>query len=216
MDDPFGIGAAKYTAERAWWTGTVDASVTPDAGTDGKLTWQANAPSTPNEESTYTSGQTFEVGFSASKEGGGVSGSYAVNNEKEQTVPDWGVVSDTTGNALSWEFSARNSCDIRADSYSSTRCFNTGTGADGTPVRPNTLSLGNLPLAASARWRTKQLLKPGDGKSPSSSIRRSPWPIPPARCGTSSAARQRTRVATTYSGSAPVLPPGRSRSMPPT
>jgi hypothetical protein len=160
MDDQFHVGLDYWNLERAWWTGLVDVSVTPDAATDGKLTWQANAPATPNEETTYTSGQEFEVGISASEEGPALSASYTVNNETEHTVPDWGVVSDTSGNDLDWEFSARNACDVRPTSTPAA-CT---SGANLIPVRPNELSLGNLSIAASARWQTKQPLEFGNGK----------------------------------------------------
>jgi hypothetical protein len=159
MDDTFRVGLSDLNLERAWWTGLVDVSVTPDAATDEKLTWQANAPATPNEETTYTSGQEFEVGISATEEGPAVSASYTVNNESEHTVPDWGVVSDSSGNTLDWEFSARNACDVRTTSPPSA-C---AAGATLLPVRPNELSLGDLSIATSGRWRTKEPLEPGNG-----------------------------------------------------
>jgi hypothetical protein len=158
MDDQFQVGAGYLNLERAWWTGLVDVSVTPDAATDGKLTWQGNAPATPNEETTYSSGQEFEVGISATEEGPALSASYTVNNETEHTVPDWGVVSDSSGNDLDWEFSARNACDVRPTSTPAA-C----AGSNLLPVRPNELSLGNLSVATSGRWRTKEPLEPPNG-----------------------------------------------------
>jgi hypothetical protein len=121
MDDPFHVALDWKPLERAWWTGIVDASVTPDEGTSQKLVWQANAPSTPNEESEYSSGQKFEVGVSATKEGPAISASYTVSNEQTHEVPDWGVSSETSGNDLSWEFSARQDCDVRP--HGAGNCF---------------------------------------------------------------------------------------------
>jgi hypothetical protein len=164
MDDPFKVGLGTVPLERAWWTGIVDQSVDPDPGSNAKLVWQASNPATPNEESSYTSGQRFEIGFSASKDGPGISSSYTVSNEQEHTVPDWGVANATAGNDLEWEFSARHNCDIRVATYTDTGCFNWGALQDGAPFRPNELSLGNLGVAASGRWRTKQLLTAGQGK----------------------------------------------------
>jgi hypothetical protein len=164
MDDPFKVGLGTIPLERAWWTGIVDQSVDPDPGSNTKLIWQASNPATPNEESSYTSGQRFEIGFSASKDGPGISSSYTVSNEQAHTVPDWGVANETAGNDLEWEFSARHNCDIRLATYTDTGCFNWGALQDGAPFRPNELSLGNLGVAASGRWRTKQLLTAGQGK----------------------------------------------------
>jgi hypothetical protein len=161
MDDQFRVGLDHYNLERAWWTGYVGVSVAPDAATDAKLTWQGNNPATPNEETTYSSGQAFEVGFSASKDGPAVSASYTVNNEAEHSVPDWGVTSDSSENDLEWEFSARNACDVRPDTYSAGGC---AVGGALTPVRPNQLSLGDLSIAASGRWETKQVLETGSGQ----------------------------------------------------
>ncbi len=161
MDDQFQVGSDYYNLERAWWTGYVTASVAPDPATDAKLTWQGNNPSTPNEETTYSSGQEFEVGFSATAEGPALSASYTVNNEAEHSVPDWGVTSDTSGNDLEWEFSARNACDVRPDTYSPGNC---AAGGFRLPVRPNELSLGDLSIAASGRWETKGVLEPGSGQ----------------------------------------------------
>jgi hypothetical protein len=158
MDDPFHVGADWKALERAWWTGIVDASVTPDQATGQELVWQANAPSTPNQEAEYSSGQTFEVGVSASMEGPAVSASYTISNEQKHDVPDWGVSSETAGNDLSWEFSSRENCDVRP--YGAGNCF---SGSDLTPVHPNALSTGELPVEASGLWKTKRLLEPGDG-----------------------------------------------------
>jgi hypothetical protein len=159
MDDPFqfSVGQSRYL-ERGWWTGLVDVDVNPDAATNGEITWQNNAPATPDEETTYSSGQTFEVGVSVTKEGPALSGSYTVSNDQEHTVPDWGVVSNSAGNHLNWEFSARNNCDVRPNGAGN--CFAT---SDLTPVRPNDLSLGNLSLAASGLWNTNTVLQPGNG-----------------------------------------------------
>jgi hypothetical protein len=158
MDDQFSVGPLTRNLERAWWTGLVDVDVNPDAATNGKLTWQNNAPATPNEETEYTAGQTFEVGVSVTDEGPAVEGGYTVSNETKYEVPDWGVVSDTAGNHLSWEFSARNNCDVRPNGAGN--CFAT---FDKTPVRPNDLSLGNLSVNASGLWNTNTLLQPGNG-----------------------------------------------------
>ena len=156
-----GIGGQDKFLARAWWTGAADIRVTPDAATDGKLSVQATAPATPDQTTQYSSGDEFSVGFSASPgEGPGFETSYKVSNVTTHSVPDWGVANQSAGNALAWEFSARNACDIRGPSYSTGACFSLGLGDDqlGQPVLPNELSRSQLELAASGRWRTKQLL----------------------------------------------------------
>jgi hypothetical protein len=164
MDDQFKVGAAFYDLERSWWTGYVASAVTPDAAATGKLIWEASQPATPNEEGTYTSGQKFEVGVTVTHEGPGVSGSYSVSSEQEHSVPDWGVTNETAGDDLGWLFSARDHCNVTPDSYTVDGCFNWGAFQDGTPVRPNDLSRGQLQFAASGRWRTKQLLTGDQGR----------------------------------------------------
>jgi hypothetical protein len=156
-----GIGDQEKYLERAWWTGLVDIGVTPDVATDGKLTVQATAPATPDATTQYTSGDEFSVGFSYDpSEGPGFEGSYKVSNVETHSVPDWGVANQSAGNALAWEFSARNACDVRAAHYSDHACFSFGLGSDqlGQPVMPNELSRSQLQLATTGRWRTKQLL----------------------------------------------------------
>jgi hypothetical protein len=163
MYDPFplrGAGAPTAFLERAWWTGAVDVGVTPDSATDGKLTVQATAPATPDETTQYTSGDEFSVGFSYDPaEGPGFESSYKVSNVSTHSVPDWGVANQSAGNALAWEFSARNACDIRGAHYSRSACFDFSPAFNaGQPVLPNELSRSQLQLAATGRWRTKQLL----------------------------------------------------------
>ena len=64
MNDDFRVGTnSGYHLEKAWWTGSIGSEVVPDAASDAKLTWQASEPQTPNAETQYTSGQSFEVGF---------------------------------------------------------------------------------------------------------------------------------------------------------
>jgi hypothetical protein len=156
MFEPFQIDCCTKFMERAWWTAYASQSVEPDEATDKRLVWEASAPSTPNAETTYTSGNSFEIGFSASKsEGPGISASYSVSNERSNSVPDWGVENQGSGNFLQWLFSARNNCDVRT-AAASAGCFQPGfPSGDRTPREPNPLSLGQLQLNASGRWRTR-------------------------------------------------------------
>jgi hypothetical protein len=165
MNDDFQVGANKgYHLEKAWWTGAIGSQVAPDAASDAKLTWQASEPQTPNAETQYTSGQSFEVGFSGSKEGAEVSGSYSVSNEKSYSVPDWGVQNNTTGNQLSWIFSSRSPCDPRTGHYDREKCFKSEALSDLGPQEPNELSLGQAQVHTNGRWTTKGLLEDGAGK----------------------------------------------------
>jgi hypothetical protein len=161
MYNPFtcqGAGQCQMYIERAWWTGLTDVSVTPDASTDAKLIVQATAPATPDATTTYTSGDDFSVGFSVSpEEGPGVETSYEVKNVATHSVPDWGVANQSAGNTLAWEFSARNNCDVRPATFDLEACFEP-KGTQHQPHVPNELSLSQLQLAATGRWRTKQLL----------------------------------------------------------
>jgi hypothetical protein len=167
MYNSFWVGLNKNPGvdlERAWWTGSVGSSVEPESATNEKLIWLGNQPATEDATTTYTSGEEFEVGFSASEEGASVSASYKVSNEKTQTIPDWGVESQTSGNHLDWLFSSRN-CDVRSNHYNEERCFDlpSFTKVPGTPNLPSGLSLGQVQVNASGRWRTKGVLGPGNG-----------------------------------------------------
>ncbi len=163
MNDDFEVGTNKgYHLEKAWWTGGVASDVSPTPATDQRLTWQASEPQTPNADTQYTSGQAFEVGFSGSKEGAEVSGSYTVSNEKSYSVPDWGVQNNTTGNELNWIFTARNPCDPRQGHYDVDKCFKSQAFTDRTPEQPNELSLGQLQIHTNGRWVSKGLLEGGN------------------------------------------------------
>jgi len=162
--------------ERAWWTGIVGSSVTPDPQTtDSKLLWQASEPQNPNAETTYTSGQEFSFGFSGSlgPEGPsvGFNNSHSVSNQRSHTIKDWGVESETAGNDLAWRFSARHPCDPRPEYYKPDQyggCFPESEGtpsvANALPTLPNDLSRGQLQVETSGRWKTKRLLDGADGK----------------------------------------------------
>lgn len=167
MDNCFKIGfTCDKVMERAWWTGRVNPLMVPalGTGTDQKLVWKASQPATPNQEHEYTSGNDFQLGFTAStKEGAGIDASYNVNNERSNTIADWGVANETEQNNLRWEFSSRDPCDVSGDGgevNSKDGCFDeSGPGIrSGLPNRPNDLSLGQLQFFASGRYQTESVL----------------------------------------------------------
>jgi hypothetical protein len=165
MNDDFRVAAnTGYHLEKGWWTGTIGSSVTPAAASDAKLTWRASEPQTPNADTTYTSGQSFEVGFTGSSEGAEVSGSYSVTNEKSYSAPNWGVQNNTSGNKLSWLFSSRSPCDGRPAGYDRDKCFRNAALTDWGPEQPNDLSLGQTQVHTNGRWTTKGLLEEGKGQ----------------------------------------------------
>ncbi len=167
MSEPFSVGldSYKYLLERAWWTGMVDVAAKPEGPTEENLIYQATTPATPNEETEYKTGQEFEIGFSASKEGPEVEGNYKVNYEESHPIRDWGVENTSTSadNEFSWMFSSRSPCDARPEHYEVSRCFD--SLARWTPKVPNDLSLGQLQVHAEGRWRTKDLLTDEEGKN---------------------------------------------------
>jgi hypothetical protein len=155
-----------FDEERAWWTGLLNSSVAPaDTTTDGKLTWQANQPQTPNEETEASSMDGFDVGIAGSKEGPAIDLSYHATHGQSFKIPDWGVISKTSGNNAQWEFSSRHPCDPRAEASPppQNNCFQIAGGFDKFPNVPNGLSTSQMTVDTSARWRTKQLLEHGNG-----------------------------------------------------
>jgi hypothetical protein len=158
MDNTFkdSFGRDIGNLERAWWTGKITAAVGPDLGSQGVMSWEANDPSTPNEETSYTSGNDFDIGFSGKE---GPNFSYTINNEQEHTIPDWGVSSELTPNGVvGWTFTARHPCDTRGAIDDTNGCFSENTGGSGNPEKPNELSLHQIQFNASARWRTASVL----------------------------------------------------------
>jgi Flp pilus assembly protein TadG len=165
MDNQFlaGIGL-RVGMERAWWTGMWGVEAAPDATTNAKLFPLDSKPATPNEETEYKAGQEFKIGFSGSKEGPEIDLEYTVQQEKTNKIPDWGVQNESAGNDLSWLFSSRGPCDPRP-SADYKKCFDNEFPRDGTPVRPNELSLGSLPVRTSALWKTPRVLEGNAGKA---------------------------------------------------
>jgi hypothetical protein len=165
MDDAFKIGISPedYHLERAWWTGMIGNDVSPDQATDAKLTWEASEPETPNSETEYTSGQSFDVGFTGSQEGADVDATYKVSSEQSYSVPDWGVENKTAGDELDWLFSSRNPCDPRPNHYNRDQCFDSGAGTYYGPHEPNALSLGQSQVHTAGRWTTAGVLPSGQG-----------------------------------------------------
>ena len=156
-------GGAQVPRDRSWWTGVLDSSVAPaDAATDGKLTWQANQPATPNREGTASSEETFSVGIATEGTEGTINATYTADHGKSFSIPDWGVISNTSGNRASWEFSSRHKCDPRSSSDPLNNCFGDDVKI-GFPNYPNDLSRGQIQVDTSARWSTKQLLDRGNG-----------------------------------------------------
>ncbi len=156
-------GGAQVPRDRSWWTGVLDSSVGPaDAATDGKLTWQANQPNTPNREGTASSEESFTVGIATEGTEGTINTTYTAEHGKSFSIPDWGVISNTSGNRASWEFSSRHKCDPRSSSDPIDNCFGDDVKI-GYPNYPNDLSRGQIQVYTSARWRTKQLLDTGNG-----------------------------------------------------
>jgi hypothetical protein len=154
-----------FDEERAWFTGVINPSVAPaDAATDGRLTWQANEPQTPNQETETSSSDGFDVGFSASKSGPAFDASYHATHGQSYQIQDWGVAGKASGNTASWEFSSRNPCDPRPQSNPANNCFGIQGGLDKFPNIPNGLSSSQMTVDTSARWRTKQLLTHDGGQ----------------------------------------------------
>jgi hypothetical protein len=153
-----------YQMERAWWTQQLGVQVKPDAQTDGKLIHEESKPATPNEETEYSSHQTFKVGYTHSDGGQEVALDYEVENGEAHKISDWGVENKGAGNDLNWMFSARQPCDLRDEVNRTDDCFGK-LFSDGMPLKPTDLSLGQLEVNAAGRWRTQSLLSGENGKA---------------------------------------------------
>ncbi len=159
-----------FDLERAWWTGMFDSSVTPDAATAGKVTFDKSQPQTENQKREVSSGDGFDISIAASKEGPAIDGSYHVTHGKDFTIPDWGLINTSTAGAgrAAWQFSSRHPCDPRPEASpppeDNGNCFQTHIPlSDFYPSVPNELSQHQITVDTSARWHTNKLLEPGNG-----------------------------------------------------
>ncbi len=157
-----------YLMERAWWTQQLGVQVKPDAQTSANFVHDQSLPATPNEETEYSSHQTFKVGYTHSAEGQEVALDYEVENGEAHKISDWGVENKGSGNELNWLFSARQPCDLRDEVHKTEDCFS-GFNIDdklaGMPKQPPDLSLGQLQADTVGRWHTKDLLSGENGKA---------------------------------------------------
>ena len=137
---------------RGWWTGAVEPSWKTSTGAGGAPLFLVKSdPATPNEETKYTSGTSYEFGAELSSEGPTGSAKVTVSNAKEYTVKNWVVRNASSGNDAAWRFSARDPCDVRNWPPSIYVCFD----GWGHPYEPNELSKGALDFHLSTIWRTK-------------------------------------------------------------
>ena len=140
---------------RGWWTGSVQPSWRTSTGAGGvPLFLVKSDPATPNEETTYTSGTSYEFGAELSSEGPSGSAKVTVSNTKQYTVKNWVVRNASSGNDAAWRFSARDPCDVRAwppPYFGDGGCFDFW----GHPHQPNELSRGAMDFHLSTIWRTK-------------------------------------------------------------
>jgi hypothetical protein len=149
--------------ERAWWTGRIGSTVSPVGPTGSELIFQASEPQTPNADTSYSTSDSFEVGFSASHEGAELDGKYAVKTGKSYSIDDWGVENASSLNNLNWLFSARRPCDARDNHYDENSCFDVGFGKDALPNLPSDLSLNQIQVHTSGRWQTTAAHGPETG-----------------------------------------------------
>jgi hypothetical protein len=113
--------------ERAWWTGFIGPSINPNP--DAKLVPVASEPQTANTSARYTVGRDFSVGITAAKPDAALAlnANWTVSESKSYTIRDWAVQNKSgggsRGNSFSWQFSARNPCDVRPSADDYRGCF---------------------------------------------------------------------------------------------
>jgi hypothetical protein len=154
----------------SWWTGAAALSLQPVLGTgrDGRLSLVQASPETENEETEYSVGSSFHVGFSGEAGGSeeeGAEGSAGVDlgwefsEHRSFKVKDWTVREQSQpGDALAgWRFAARNPCDVRdLKPDRAHNCFATSWRG---PLEPNELSKGTLDFHSAAVYRTKEVVR---------------------------------------------------------
>lgn len=164
------LAGTKIVTERAWWTGRAEPSVRPQGGTGALLAREDSQPQSKNGEVSYSSSDSFSVGFSgtvAKPDGGlGLGAQVGWTSEKGKSfaVPDWGVQNKSSGRDAAWVFSSRQPCDLRPENEGSdllNTCFVDGGVGKHYPAEPNEISRTSLRLGASARWRTSNPIETG-------------------------------------------------------
>jgi hypothetical protein len=166
--------------ERAWWTARIEPKITPSASTSAVLQRQGVHPENQNAETTYSSGEEWNVSFAISGTGGslqnvagggaGVNFGYSSNKSKTWTIPEWGVENEGSHGvgALHWLFTAREPCDARLDTQAEIdECFGISPGyLELGPKLPTLLSRKEATFNASGKWHTTKLLAPKAPNAP--------------------------------------------------
>lgn len=101
--DP-GPMAAKSDRDKGWLVGAVKISNTLTNLGGSNLTWFQSGPIAQNSSSSYSSGTSFNVGFSGFTGSGG----YSYNTSKSWTIDDWSVSGNISGVNTSWRFKSSN------------------------------------------------------------------------------------------------------------
>jgi len=157
--------------ERRWWTAAVQTGLKPESN---QLALRSSAPSTPNDVTTYTSGNSFSFGMALSGRvgtnhkgtGGGVDGgvdfNWSTSHTRSHTLPKWAVRAVGIHNAPAWRFHANDPCNVDAPGISSAPgCFQVEGELipSGKPQLPNAASRGSFDYHTSALWHTRSLVK---------------------------------------------------------
>ncbi len=139
---------------KGWIQSLVQIAVDP---AEAPLDWYSLSPSTTNLQTTYSTGTSFNVGFSPSS---GVSGTYTVTNGESHTIPDWGVLRQGTPDSGQWVFTSMSPGNGLAQDYADCHAgwMHTCTMQSGLPKDPNNICKSSMEFHIEKVWKSSTVL----------------------------------------------------------
>jgi hypothetical protein len=144
-------GMASNTDTSCGWT---LGSICPIFTVPSSLVWYQSSPSNTNNVSTVTTGSSVTVGFNAGNTGGSGNASYTYSNSVTENITDWYITQQT---ATNWVYGQNTPFDGNTTDPSEINNSRGWNGTIDTSTFP-TISTSSLQFAASAVWKTNQVI----------------------------------------------------------
>ena len=135
--------------EKAWFQDKQTVSITPSAADNSLFTSFGSSPATANGVTSVTTGTSFTVGLSKD----GPTGSFTYTNEKTQSLQDWKLDNNSSGNTFSWNYRSNNPIDADQSYSFSGQAFGRGL----RPKDPNAISMSQIQLSTQGVWKTNSI-----------------------------------------------------------
>ncbi|WP_156372722.1 hypothetical protein [Deinococcus sp. Leaf326] len=144
--DP-GQMASNANNDKGWFLSNVGISSNFLDAATSNFKWFDSGPIAQNNTNQYTSGTSFNIGFS----GFDAEASLSYNSSKTWSINDWSVNSDISGNSLNWRFKSSNP-DVDVKCQDNTQC-------SGFSYINNALSSPNSLSTSQSEYNTEVVYK---------------------------------------------------------